>query len=213
MRDPEVFAPARLSISHIAERCAGALLLTLSSPLIALCGLSISAISRRSPFVAHLRVGRHGSPLWVWKLRTMWELQPPRSTEQGWVERLIIEPSEGRKDPCDTRVTNKFARFCRRHSIDELPQFWHLMCGEMSMIGPRPLTRTELSKYYGSHAGEVLSVAPGITGLWQTQGRSRLDWSERVALDLQMVRTRSVTVYTSILFRTVAGLFSGHGAW
>jgi exopolysaccharide production protein ExoY len=143
----------------------------------------------------------------------MWERRTPLSTEQGWVEWIVAEPGQSRKAQDDIRVTSRFARFCRRHSIDELPQFWHLLRGEMSLIGPRPLTRTELVNYYGPHAEEVLSVKPGITGLWQTQGRNHLDWQRRVALDVTIVRTRSVKVYAGILIRTVTGLFSGDGAW
>lgn len=81
------------------------------------------------------------------------------------------------------------------------------------MIGPRPLTRTELLKYYGPHAAEVLSVKPGITGLWQTQGRSHLDWQRRVALDVEMVRSYSLKIYTAIFIRTIVGLLTGEGAW
>jgi exopolysaccharide production protein ExoY len=143
----------------------------------------------------------------------MWEPRPPQSNELGWVARIVAEPSLSHKDRADARVTSRFARFCRRHSIDELPQFWHVLRGDMSLIGPRPLTRTELLNYYGPHTEEILSVKPGITGLWQTQGRSHLDWNTRVALDVEIVRTHSVKAYAAILIRTVAGLFSGDGAW
>jgi exopolysaccharide production protein ExoY len=149
----------------------------------------------------------------VWKLRTMWESRPARGNERGWVEWIVAEPGELRKDRDDTRVASRFARFCRRHSIDELPQFWHVLRGDMSLIGPRPLTRTELLNYYGPHAEEILSVKPGITGLWQTQGRSHLDWSTRVELDIKIVRTHSVKAKVAIFIRTVIGLFSGDGAW
>ena len=188
-------------------------MLALSAPVIACAAVSLSALSRRSPFVAHLRVGLNGAPLWVWKLRTMWEYRPPLNSERGWVEWIIAEAGQSAKERDDVRVTSRFARFCRRHSIDELPQFWHLLRGEMSLIGPRPLTRTELATHYDSYAEEILSVKPGITGLWQTQGRSQLDWKNRVALDLEIVRTHSAKAYAIILIRTIAGLFSGEGAW
>lgn len=175
--------------------------------------LVIRFLSRRSPFVAHLRVGRNGAPLWVWKLRTMWEPSAPLDKERGWVEWVVAEPNQAQKHRDDVRVVSRFARFCRRHSIDELPQFWHVLRGDMSLVGPRPLTQTELSKYYGRGADEILSVRPGITGLWQTQGRSNLDWEQRVALDVDVVHTHSMKVYGTILLRTVKGLFTGEGAW
>lgn len=143
----------------------------------------------------------------------MWERRSPLRNEQGWVEWIVAEPSQSHKDRHDGRVISRFARFCRRHSIDELPQFWHVTRGEMSLIGPRPLTRTELLKYYGPHAAEVLSVKPGITGLWQTRGRSNLDWQRRVALDVELVRSHSLKIYTAIFIRTIVGLLSGEGAW
>ena len=96
------------------------------------------------------------------------------------------------KSPDDPRVASSFARFCRRHSIDELPQLWHVVSGEMSLVGPRPVTEGELHRYYGAHASEVLQVKPGLAGLWQVSGRNRLTYAERCRLDLRLVRERSI---------------------
>jgi lipopolysaccharide/colanic/teichoic acid biosynthesis glycosyltransferase len=110
-------------------------------------------------------------------------------------------------------VANPFARFCRRHSIDELPQLLHVIRGEMSWVGPRPLTAAELRRHYGSAAREVLEARPGIAGLWQTSGRNRLSYSERRELDLRFVRNRSLRLYWKILLRTIPEVWSGENSW
>lgn len=195
------------------SRVAGALLLAAASPVILLAALIVCVLSRRSPFVVHLRVGQYGAPLWVWKLRTMWSTGAPTVAESGLVQWIVAEPGRDRKDPRDPRVTSAFAAFCRRHSIDELPQLIQVMRGEMSLLGPRPVTQSELIRYYGPEADELLSVKPGITGLWQTRGRSNLDWPTRVALDLEMVRKQPLRSCLSIWMRTFAGVVKGEGAW
>lgn len=195
------------------ERATGVVFLAAASPVIAASAGIVSVLSRRSPFIAHQRVGEGGESLWVWKLRTMWSHQAPAARERGLVEYIVAEPPSGEKDPSDRRVTSRFAKFVRRHSIDELPQLWHVVRGEMSLVGPRPLTRSEVIRYYGARAGELLSVKPGITGIWQTRGRSAIKFPERAAMDLELVNSLSARTYFSILLRTLPALFHGKGAW
>jgi exopolysaccharide production protein ExoY len=195
------------------ERAAGSVFLIAASPVIAAAAGVISLLSRRSPFIAHQRVGEAGELLWMWKLRTMWTQQAPGPGERGWVEYIVAEPPQGSKNPSDDRVTSRFAKFIRRHSIDELPQLWHVARGEMSLVGPRPLTRSEVTRYYGARADVLLSVKPGITGIWQTRGRSAVKFPERAAMDLEMVNSLNARTYFSILLRTVPALFHGKGAW
>jgi len=198
---------------NVMERAAGAVFLIAAGPVIAATGVAISILSRRSPFIAHQRVGDGGELLWMWKLRTMWGHQAPHPREKGWVEYIVAEPRCGQKNPCDHRVTSLLAKFMRRHSIDELPQLWHVATGKMSLVGPRPLTRTELARYYGSRAAELLSVKPGITGIWQTRGRSTVNFPERAAMDLELVKGLTARSYFSILLRTLPVLFHGKDAW
>jgi exopolysaccharide production protein ExoY len=205
--------PAWRPLPEVAERVAGCVLLAVASPAVAVSALAISLLSRRSPFVAHLRAGKDNKPFWMLKLRTMWDRTDAALRGEGWVERIVAEPDEDLKQPCDPRVTSRFAAFCRRHSIDEFPQFWHVARGEMSLVGPRPLTRTEVMRYYGQHATELLSVKPGITGLWQIRGRSAIRFPERAALDLELVRTLNLRTYLTILVRTLPALIHGKGAW
>jgi len=200
----------RMSIADVAERAAGCVLLALASPAIAVSAAAIRALSGRSPFVAHLRVGQHGKPFWTLKLRTMWDREPAKSQ---WIERIVAEPSEDSKDRSDPRVVSRFAAFCRKYSIDELPQLWHVARGQMSLVGPRPLTHGEVSRYYGAQAHELLSVKPGLTGLWQVYGRSAIRFPQRSAMDLEMVRSLDARLYFKILLRTIPAIVAGNGAW
>jgi lipopolysaccharide/colanic/teichoic acid biosynthesis glycosyltransferase len=195
------------------ERAAGALFLISAGPLIGISAMAVSILSRRSPFIAHQRVGQGGELMWLWKLRTMWKRRAPYPHERGWVEYIVAEPDGDPKSPSDHRVTSRFAKFMRRHSIDELPQLWHVASGEMSLVGPRPLTRTELARYYGAREAELLSVKPGITGIWQIRGRSTVNFPERAAMDLELVNSLTARTYFSILLRTLPVLFHGKGAW
>lgn len=195
------------------ERAAGLGLLVLTGPVTAAAALVLAALSRRSPLVAHLRVGKDDQPFWMLKLRTMWSERDSRPRRGALIEYIVADPPDDDKSAPDARVTSRFAAFCRRHSIDELPQLWHVFRGEMSLVGPRPLTRAELDRHYGIHRAELLSVKPGLTGLWQVRGRSAIRFPERSAMDLEMVRTLTPKMYLTILLRTFAALVHGRGAW
>jgi exopolysaccharide production protein ExoY len=191
----------------------GAALSLLAIPVIAAAGTAIALISRRSPFIAHLRVGRDGVPFWMWKLRTMWAGSNPTARKWQLVERIAsVEIPEDKALTPDPRVRNRFSAFCRRHSIDELPQLFHVVFGQMSLVGPRPITRQELDRHYGPGVDEILSMRPGLTGLWQISGRNSLTYQERYQMDLELVRKFSRRVYFSILWRTVPKLITGAGA-
>src|SRR5258708_1225940 len=118
--------------AEIAERVTALFLLLLSSPLLIVSALIAWILSGRSPLVAHLRIGKHSQPFWMLKVRSMWE--PGASLERlpGWIEYIVADPVEDGKQLGDPRVTSRFAAFCRRHSIDELPQFSHLVPGKIS---------------------------------------------------------------------------------
>jgi exopolysaccharide production protein ExoY len=198
---------------YVCERLVALLCLAAALPLIFVAGVAIAILSRRSPLVAHQRVGLRGKSIWVLKLRTMW---PNRSGAGGvFIERLCETSIEipARKEFSDPRITSRFARFCRRYSIDELPQLWHVAQGEMALVGPRPLTRSELEVYYGHDTVTLLSQNPGLTGLWQVHGRSRLSYRQRRRLDLFMIRRWSVPLYFRILIATLPKLFTGKDAW
>jgi exopolysaccharide production protein ExoY len=197
----------------ICERVAAVGLFTLSLPVTLACACTIRILARREPLIAHRRVGRNGATLWMLKLRTMWDRNAPSSPANGWIEYIADDDGPEQKSKNDARVASSFARFLRRHSIDELPQFWHVISGEMSLVGPRPVTEQELTKYYGSQADEVLQLKPGLAGLWQISGRNRLSDTDRSRLDMEYVRNRSVGMYLGILLRTIPEVLSGKNSW
>jgi len=198
----------------IGERVASAFLLATISPVIGASAVAVSLLSRRTPLIAHRRVGWCGSTLWMIKLRTMWGEDSPRAaTGSHWIEYIHDDEGPKNKQDCDPRVTHWFARFCRRHSLDELPQLWHVIAGEMSLVGPRPLTATELDRYYGAAAPEILQVKPGLAGLWQVSGRNRLSYAERRSLDLKLARNRSLRMYLRILLQTIPEVLRGSNSW
>ena len=193
------------------ERTLAAALLVLALPVLALAAAIVWILSGRSPFIAHRRLGFGGSILWVLKLRTMWTGRTRAPFHL--VEPLKSGPAISRKSKSDPRVTSRFAAFCRRYSIDELPQLLQVARGELALVGPRPITATEFDLHYADAAAEILCVKPGITGLWQVKGRSRLNYSQRRRLDLFLVRKLSPFLYAYILLQTPLRVLTGRGAW
>src|SRR5262249_12418715 len=149
----------------VCERIASAALLAVLSPVVAGSAVVLTLASGRSPLIAHKRVGWRGETLWMLKLRTMWDDKRAQTAvgSARVIERIAEEAADSKEED-DPRVGNAFARFCRRHSVDELPQLWHVIRGEMSLVGPRPLTPEELRKHYGHDAAELLQVKPGLAG-------------------------------------------------
>lgn len=208
----EQFPERAHALRHIyrLERGVAAVSLLLAAPFLLAVALIIVVLSGRSPLVRHKRVGFGGADLRMLKFRTMWQGRaqwgPPY-----WIEDVSAAIPENKHK--DGRITSRFAAWCRRYSIDELPQLYHVACGEMSLVGPRPITRQELEQHYGEQAGRVLSIRPGLTGLWQVLGRSRLRYAQRKRLDLWLVRNASPGLYFWILWRSIPQVLHGHDAY
>ncbi|HLW77167.1 MAG TPA: sugar transferase [Bryobacteraceae bacterium] len=198
-------------IASAIEQLLGAIALVLFSPLLAAIGIAILVLSRRTPLVLHRRLGRGGRPFWMLKFRTMWG-GPNASRSRALLEKLPEGPVPEIKG-ADPRVTSRFAVFCRKYSIDELPQLWHVATGRMSLVGPRPVTAAEWTKHYGDSAAEVLRLKPGLSGLWQTRGRNRLTYRQRRRLDLFLARHYCLLLYLRILGATVPRVVAGRDAW
>lgn len=122
---------------------------------------------------------------------------------------LMAEWVANRKLRHDPRIT-RIGHFLRRYSIDELPQLFNVLRGEMSIVGPRPLA-TDEAQHYGAHYALCFSVNPGITGLWQVSGRNDVSYQRRVELDCHYATMRSVALDLSIIFRTIPVVFGGTG--
>jgi exopolysaccharide production protein ExoY len=199
------------------EQVIGLAAVVVLSPFLAAVAVTIFLLSGRAPLVAHRRLGRDGRPFWMLKFRTMWSGDRERSSgSRGlarFIEQLRGETVPEVKTGRDPRITSRFAALCRRHSIDELPQLWHVALGEMSLVGPRPMTPSEWAKYYGESAAEVLRLKPGLSGLWQTRGRNRLTYRQRRRLDIFLARHYCLLLYLRILGQTVPRVFAGRDAW
>jgi len=180
-------------------------------PIAVIIGTVIAILSGRSPLIRHTRVGRRGLPLPMLKFRTMWQESLSRDYSALFIEDVSDSVPESKQE-ADPRVVSRFAALCRRYSLDEIPQLYHVARGQMSFVGPRPITRDELDKYYGAHSAEVLQLRPGLTGLWQVLGRSRLSYSRRRKLDIILVRRASPNLYFWILLRTVPIVLRGYDA-
>jgi exopolysaccharide production protein ExoY len=204
--------PLTIRALYALEPFFAAIGLIVLAPFLIPLALAIRIVSGASPLVAHRRVGRYGSPLMVYKFRTMWPAANKKVRSSFLVER-IAEERPVSKQGRDSRVTSRFAAFCRRHSIDELPQLALVAAGQMSLVGPRPITRFELEEYYDSDAIEVLSLRPGLTGLWQVRGRSRLSYRARRRFDLFLTRYFSIALYCRIILLTIPELIFSRNAW
>ncbi|MFL6415883.1 MAG: sugar transferase [Bryobacteraceae bacterium] len=201
------------SVVNLLERVTAFMLLVILIPFVLCVAMLIVVLSRRSPFVAHRRVGRDACELWVLKFRTMWGDATSTRAKHLLIERLPSGSELQSKSTDDPRVASRFAAFCRKYSIDELPQLWHVIRGDMALIGPRPLTAQEIAAFYGSDAGRLLLVRPGLSGLWQVNGRSKLSLEQRHRLDLFMLENWSLKLYVEILQATFPCVLSGRNAW
>jgi exopolysaccharide production protein ExoY len=209
LRVPERISPGSVFWS-VAERVLAGSLLIAALPVMAMVSITVTLASRKTPVIAHRRVGRYGQEFWMFKIRTMWG--GGQSSSGGWIEYLgdtHVPAFKGARDP---RVTSRFALFLRRFSLDELPQLIHVISGRMRLVGPRPVTGAEWNEYYGARSADVLSVAPGITGLWQVLGRNRLTYGQRRRLDLFYARHRTPQLDLLLLLRTPARVLSGRDA-
>jgi lipopolysaccharide/colanic/teichoic acid biosynthesis glycosyltransferase len=170
----------------------------LTAPLVALLALVVRFESPGHPIYTQTRVGKDGTLFEIYKLRTM--VHGAEFTGAG----LAIQ--EG-----DDRIT-RLGRFLRRYSLDELPNLWNVVRGEMSIIGPRPTLQVQVDQYTERERGR-LAVKPGITGWAQVNGRASLPWSERIELDVWYVEHRTLALDLEILVRTVRMVVTGQGLY
>ena len=183
------------------------------SPLMLLIAGLVKLKSEGPVLFKQVRVGQRGRPFEMLKFRTMHVNNDDR-IHQAFVADLIkaATPANGVfKIVDDPRVTS-IGRFLRKTSLDELPQLWNVVRGEMSLVGPRPPLPYEVKRYKPWHRRRILEAKPGITGLWQVKGRSRTTFDEMVRLDLRYARTRSLWMDIKILLATPGAVISGKGA-
>jgi lipopolysaccharide/colanic/teichoic acid biosynthesis glycosyltransferase len=219
--DPELFLSLldscneidrRLRRTRVFDVVLGSSLLVVSVPIIAAAAVLIRISSKGSPFYASERYGYQDGRFGAWKLRTM-----VNEAEQQRILDENPDVAEQLERNCkltdDPRITG-IGRLLRRTSLDELPQLWNVVKGEMSLVGPRPKTMEEGPRY-GPALETILSTRPGLTGLWQTSGRNDLPFEDRIVLDLEYLASRSMLGDIRLCLTTVRQFMSSahHGAY
>jgi lipopolysaccharide/colanic/teichoic acid biosynthesis glycosyltransferase len=210
-----------LLIKRMMDIAGGAALLLMLSPLLAAIAAMIKLTSKGPVIFEQERLGRFGARFKCLKFRTMYTDNDPK-IHQEYIQQFISGKEEsgnsnGSQQPVykivnDPRVT-AVGRFLRKTSLDELPQFWNVLRGEMSLVGPRPPVLYEFEIYDVWHRRRILDVKPGVTGLWQVSGRSRTRFDDMVRLDLRYCRTWSLWLDLKILLSTPRAVLGGDGAY
>jgi exopolysaccharide biosynthesis polyprenyl glycosylphosphotransferase len=206
--EPELSGPRQL-FKSIVEWMFATIAFILMLPLLAALCIAIRLDSKGAPLFRQTRVGRHGRDFTVYKLRTM------HADAESLLDSLREQNDVGdgllfkiREDPRITRI----GALLRKWSLDELPQFWNVVKGDMALVGPRPPLPGEVAQY-GPEVARRLLVRPGITGLWQVSGRSNLSWDDSVRLDLYYVENWSLALDAMIVWKTFFAIFRREGAF
>jgi len=222
-RGPIGIAPAQagtersLAVKRVLDHTLAAVFLLLTAPIFALIALAIKATSRGPVFFVQQRIGQGGRLFPFFKFRTMKHNSDDRAhrefsrdfiTGGNGVEGTGAKVYKLMRDPRVTAV----GQFLRRTSLDELPQLFNVLRGEMSLVGPRPPLPYELEHYQDWHKRR-LSIRPGITGLWQVSGRSSVPFDEMVLLDVYYIEHRSTLMDLRIMAKTLPVMFNGSGAY
>lgn len=188
-------------------------ILVLASPFFLICALIVKLSSSGPIFYAHPRVGLNGRSFGCFKFRTMYKdadsrLNPLLASDPA----LMNEWKTYFKLKVDPRVT-PIGRLLRKTSLDELPQFWNVLRGDMSVVGPRPLTSHEVTHYVKNKASKILSVKPGLTTFWITQGRNGLSLEERIEMEEYYLTHRSFWFDCKLILKTIWQMIFPKGAY
>ena len=159
-------------------------------------------------FFKHKRIGKNGKEIYIYKFRTM--VENAEDMIRDFSPEQLQEFKENYKLKDDPRIT-KVGSFLRRTSLDELPQIFNILRGELSIIGPRPVIKEELEKY-GPNKAKFLSITPGLTGYWQANGRSNTTYEERMQMELYYVENYSLKMDIKIFFKTILSVLKKEGA-
>jgi exopolysaccharide biosynthesis polyprenyl glycosylphosphotransferase len=219
LQEDETKKAARL-IKRAIDIAGSLAALILLSPLLLAVAIAIKLTSKGPTLFKQTRVGQYGVRFTFLKFRSMYFRNDPQ-IHQDYVTRLISGEDDGEQRDAkggvykikdDPRIT-PVGTFLRKTSLDELPQFFNVLKGEMSLVGPRPPIPYEVEAYDIWHRRRLLEVKPGITGLWQVNGRSKVNFEDMVRLDLKYARTWSLGLDFKILLGTPRAVFFGDGAY
>jgi len=195
----------------LLQRFIALILIIVFSPIFLLLS-TIILFNDGFPFVFHQkRIGKNGDKFSCFKFRTMLKNSEKILKNDKDLMKIYIENDYKIPEKLETRYT-KHGLFFRKYSLDEIPQFFNVLIGDMNLVGPRPIVPKELEHYVGEKRTQFLSVKPGITGLWQVSGRSNIDYPERVDFELQYIQKRSLWFDLKILFQTIFVVLVKRGA-
>ena len=208
---------AEHAIKRLIDVTGSLLFLAALAPFLALIATVIKMNSKGPVIFRQVRVGQRGTPFMFLKFRSMY-LDSDVALHKEYVTKFISNNTAASPAAPVFKITNDprvtpVGRFLRKTSLDELPQLWNVLRGEMSLVGPRPPLPYELECYAPWHHRRVLGAKPGITGLWQVTGRSRTTFNEMVRLDLKYVRQWSIWLDFKILLQTPKAVLMGEGAY
>lgn len=205
--------PERLTdtIGQVIEVVIALAAIVVAAPVLVLIALAVWMQDGGSPIFVHYRLGRGGKLFPCLKFRSMVvDSQARLATLLATDPAAAAEWARDQKLRDDPRIT-RLGQWLRKTSLDELPQLFNVLAGQMSLVGPRPIVESEIWRY-GRYYQHYCSVRPGITGLWQVSGRNDLSYRRRVVLDTVYARTRSLAVDLAIMLRTVPAMLSGRGS-
>jgi len=177
-------------------------------PVFAIIALAIKLESKGTIFFKHIRIGKNGKIIKIYKFRSM--VENAEQLIQEFTPEQMKEYKENYKLTDDPRIT-KIGKFLRKTSLDELPQLINIIKGDLSIIGPRPVVQEELEKY-GANASKFLSVTPGLTGYWAANGRSSTSYEERMEMELFYVDNLSMKLDIQVFFKTILSVIKREGA-
>lgn len=195
-------------VKRFADIICSAIAIILLSPFFIIISIAIKATSKGPVIFVHKRVGKNGKKIGIYKFRSM------VMNAEELIEKFTPEQKEEFKKNFklknDPRIT-KIGKFLRKTSLDELPQLFNILKGDLSIVGPRPIIEVE-TKIYGKYKDMLLSVKPGLTGFWAANGRSDTSYKRRRAMEIYYVKNRSLLFDIKIIFKTVISVFKGDGA-
>ena len=198
-----------IPIKRAMDVLLSATLLLLVSPLLLTVALAIKLESRGPIFFQQTRIGLNGRPFRFWKFRSMHT--DAEECKKALLDRNEIAGNLLFKMKDDPRVT-RVGKFIRKYSIDELPQLWNVIAGDMSLVGPRPAVPSEVAEYT-HYQRRRLEVLPGITCSWQVGGRSEIPFDQQVDLDIKYINNRSLGTDFKLLFLTIPAVLLAKGAY
>ncbi len=220
LMEPGPLKGTLLSLKRAIDVVGSSALLIICSPLLLGVAIAVKLSSKGPVLFRQQRVGQYGKCFEFLKFRSMYVDSDPR-VHQRFVTEFIARNSRNDSAMADNggvyklqndrRITH-VGKFLRRTSIDELPQLWNVLCGSMSLVGPRPAIPYEMASYQPWHRNRVLQTKPGITGLWQVAGRSRVQFDDMVRMDLRYATCWSPWLDIKILLMTPIAVFRGTGA-